>query len=72
MYHEQRIINGVLHWRGVLNGEWIKSSGQIADVINSMLGMNDSDRMTIFRMFCTHCGSVNAPGETPCQCWNDE
>lgn len=72
MYHEQKIINGILHWRGTPNGEWIKSLGSISDVINSMIGMNDDDRMTIFRMFCTHCGCVNPPGEHPCQCWNDE
>ena len=23
MYHEEKIINGVLHWRGAPDGEWV-------------------------------------------------
>jgi hypothetical protein len=70
MYHEERIINGKLHWRGTPTGEWIESVGAVADAANALAVLPDFSRLAVCSFFCGSCGCIQE--KRRCQCWNDE
>lgn len=68
MYYEEKFINGVLSYRTSPDGEWQADPSARSLAVNALLELSADQRLSVFRLFCTHCGA-NDPG---CQCWNDE
>jgi hypothetical protein len=68
MYHEEKIINGILHYRGTPSGEFIVKDGAVSRVVNLLSALSEEQRMKVFGYFCKFCGCDNPR----CQCWNDE
>ncbi len=48
--------------------EWAKATVGHAQAVGALRELTEAQRMEVFRLFCTHCGSDNPR----CQCWNDE
>ncbi len=72
MFYEERVIDGQLMWRGDPKGEWrpMPSACQYVAAFEELIALTDEQRMDAFRLFCTHCGTVQTAFR--CQCWNDE
>lgn len=72
MYCEEQIINGVLHVRSAPDAEW-RPAARVPHgaAVAELLKLNDEQRLDAFRLFCVHCGCIQA-GRRGCQCWNDE
>ncbi len=68
MYYEEKFINGKLMFRNMPDGEWEEKTTAVAIVANQMMKLNDEERVKLFGLFCTHCGS----SDTSCRCWDDE
>lgn len=68
MYYEEKIINGILHFRGTPTGVFVVKQGAVAQVTNMLLALSDEERMKVFGHFCKFCGCNNPR----CHCWNDE
>jgi hypothetical protein len=84
MYYEEKIIGGVLMWRGAPDGAWLEVSSEEMtsrittlnnsnqrqrDGIKAMLdALTDDERSDLFNEYCSSCGSK----DPECQCWNDE
>jgi hypothetical protein len=68
MFYEEKIINGVLHYRTSPNGQWQPSKSNKAAAINALMLLSDEERIEVFRGFCVHCGDKNPQ----CVCMKDE
>jgi hypothetical protein len=68
MYYEEKIINGILHYRGTPRGEFLVKEGSVANAVNLLTALSEEQRNKIFGYFCKHSGSDNPR----CSCWNDE
>ncbi|MDR6837366.1 hypothetical protein J2W93_002204 [Acidovorax delafieldii] len=68
MYYEEKFINGVLHYRTSPSGEWQSDTSARSLAANVLLGLSEEKRLSVFRLFCTHCGA----NDPTCKCWNDE
>lgn len=70
MYYDERIIDGVLHFRTIPNGPWQLKFGPLANAVNAMSKLTDEERMDVMRFFCRECG-VKLDGRA-CTCCRDE
>ena len=68
MFYEEKFIDGKLMFRTTPKGEWEHKTTSVALVANQLILMTDDERVELFSLFCTHCGS----DDPRCQCWNDE
>ena len=70
MYYEEKLINGVLHYRTHPKDDWcayVKPSPErVAAAALALCTL--AERMRIFSEYCMHCG-IRDP---QCQCSNDE
>lgn len=71
MYYEEKLINGVLHFRSIPGGPWHISEEPYVAATNALALLGPEDRLSAMRFFCEHCGDMQADGRM-CQCWNDE
>jgi hypothetical protein len=70
MYYDERIIDGVLHFRTIPNGPWQLKFGPLANAVNAMSKLTDEERMDVMRFFCRECGVTLCGGS--CVCCRDE
>lgn len=68
MFYEEKVINGILHFRGTPTGEFVVTEGAVADVFNLLSALSDEQRLRVFRYFCVSCGNKNPR----CHCSNEE
>ena len=70
MYYEEKLIDGVLHYRTTPAGVWqVGVNPAPARSAAAALALCTlSERMRIFSEYCMHCG-IRDPR---CQCSNDE
>lgn len=68
MYYEEKFIDGKLMYRNTPEGDWHIKHNAYAKVANRVYSLSDEERMEVFSLFCTHCGSDNPR----CHCWNDK
>ena len=54
--------------------EAVKSAAtSVVDALRPLSGEERTAALaSVWEHYCRHCGRDRAPGERPCQCWNDE
>lgn len=60
MYYIESIIDGVLMCKTMPNGKW-RPVKHKADAVTELMALGDSDRLSIFDLFCLKCGAVKPP-----------
>lgn len=70
MYYDAKIENGELWVRNTHKQPWWEQpGGDMSSVAHHLSQLTDEERLTIFSLFCTHCGKIT---NDVCHCMNDE